>query len=244
MGLREEFPREESTYRNMKTRCNNPNATGYENYGGRGITVCERWLESFENFYKDMGPRPENTSLDRIDVHGNYDPSNCRWADWETQANNRTDNTILEYNGESKTIHSWAKELGILENTISYRLLRKWSIEEALEKTSRIKNPRANRINRGYNGKLTDEEIIKAVELRKAGKTNIEIGKLFNIDNSQISRLMKRLEVIPAKTEADIKHERINKLYTEGKTYEEIKKITNIPLSSISYAINKIRNGK
>lgn len=72
----------------MKTRCNNPHAHNYEYYGGRGITVCERW-SSFKNFLEDMGERPENKTLDRIDPNGNYEPSNCRWATAKEQRVNQ-----------------------------------------------------------------------------------------------------------------------------------------------------------
>jgi hypothetical protein len=80
---------EYDAWREMRQRCGNPNNKDFRHYGGRGINVCDRWQESFAAFIADMGPRPEGMTLDRIDVDGNYEPSNCRWATLTEQARNK-----------------------------------------------------------------------------------------------------------------------------------------------------------
>lgn len=124
--------REYTTYVSMKGRCNNPKVYCYKHYGGKGIKVCERWLESFENFYEDMGPRPEGTTLDRKDSNGDYEPSNCRWATWEEQQSNRSSNVHLEYGGVIDTLAGWAKRTGLNPATIGYRVRNNFTIPEAL----------------------------------------------------------------------------------------------------------------
>ena len=107
----------------MRSRCTSPSTAQFKHYGGRGITVCERW-ESFENFLADMGERPIGKTLDRIDVDGNYEPSNCRWATQSEQMNNT--HRSVKYQG--KTLTEWSKELGVKYDTLSYRLRKHGSV--------------------------------------------------------------------------------------------------------------------
>lgn len=117
----------------MRRRCVSVKDKDYHKYGGRGITVCERWLHSFANFYQDMGDRPFGTTLDRIDNNGNYCPENCRWATDKTQARNRRTNLLITFNGVTKTLAEWAEQYSLNWNTLRARIMeRGWSIERAL----------------------------------------------------------------------------------------------------------------
>jgi hypothetical protein len=103
-------------------------------HGFCGINVCPRWLNSFENFFSDMGYRPSKKhSIDRIDNNGNYEPENCRWATSKEQARNTRSNNLFEYNGESKCLSQWAEDFGISYKMLHLRLTRRnWSLEKAL----------------------------------------------------------------------------------------------------------------
>ena len=124
--------REYKSWESMLERCRNPNHKFYSRYGGRGISVCERWYE-FEEFYKDMGPRPRGRSLHRINDDGDYEPENCCWATQTVQNRNRGDyNHVIVYNGKAKCLSEWSEITGINRVTIRNRIRRGWSIEEAL----------------------------------------------------------------------------------------------------------------
>jgi len=119
----------------MRRRCNlkNTNKEDFNLYAGRGITVCDRWLESFENFIADMGMKPTpKHSIDRIDVNGNYEPSNCRWATNKEQGRNKRDNFYVTYKNETKALSEWCEILNLNYGTIRNRLkISKWSVEKA-----------------------------------------------------------------------------------------------------------------
>lgn len=106
----------------MKSRCANPENQDYANYGGRGISVCKEWESSLQQFIADMGERPEGFSLDRIDVNLGYSPDNCRWADWNTQMDNRRVTVRVE-GGES--IKSVSDRTGVSRHTLYMREYRK-----------------------------------------------------------------------------------------------------------------------
>lgn len=119
------------SWQDMKDRCYNSNNTMFKHYGDRGIIVCSEWKDSFETFYVNMGPRPEGTSIDRIDVNGNYEPSNCRWATNAEQARNTTRTVLITYDGKTQCLSDWAIEIGISFKGLKKRLA-KMTIEQAL----------------------------------------------------------------------------------------------------------------
>lgn len=123
------------SWSHMKDRCYREKDKRYSSYGGRGITVCDEWRNSFTAFYKDMGKKPSpKHSLDRIDNNGNYEPSNCRWATNVQQASNRRSSRLFTYDGRTMNIKEWSDSSGIAYNTLRQRLMRyNWPIEKALK---------------------------------------------------------------------------------------------------------------
>lgn len=115
------------------SRCTRNSDPGWKHYGGRGIKVCDRWMKDPSLFVSDMGEPPPGMSIERIDVNGDYEPSNCTWADVKTQCRNRTSNRIIEYNGEKKCLAEWSELIGIKHTTLDERMKRGWTVEEAFE---------------------------------------------------------------------------------------------------------------
>ena len=130
---------EHSSWRAMRDRCLNPNHVGWADYGGRGIQVCPRWL-LFEKFLEDMGARPPQHTLDRIDTNGNYEPGNCRWATAEVQGANKRATIRLTLNGRTQTVMEWAKETGLSAPVIRRRVRRGWSHQRTLTQNYQAKN--------------------------------------------------------------------------------------------------------
>lgn len=122
-------------WRSMRNRCSNPLNASWDRYGGRGVSVCPEWDSSYDTFFADMGEAPEGKTLDRIDVNGDYCPANCRWATWKEQANNKTTNVQLTYDGLTMTMAQWADYLEINRDTLFRRLrVYKMSLEKVLSK--------------------------------------------------------------------------------------------------------------
>ncbi len=116
----------------MRSRCLKPSTKCYPRYGGRGITICSRWAESFNAFVADMGPRPSVLhSLERINNNGPYSPENCRWATILEQQNNTRYNRRITFHGKTQTLAQWGRELGVSSSALRGRL-DNWPIERAL----------------------------------------------------------------------------------------------------------------
>ena len=125
-GLMNDNKRTYRTWKDMRQRCNNPNNKDYPNYGGRGIVVCDRW-DDFGKFYDDMGSRPDGMTIDRIDVNGNYEPFNCRWAILKEQGRNKRNNHIM---ANGKTLAENCEDFGVNHKVASYRASKGYLFEE------------------------------------------------------------------------------------------------------------------
>jgi hypothetical protein len=135
------YAAEYRAWQTMRLRCTVPTNSRYADYGGRGIKVCERWLNSVEAFIADMGPKPSpKHELDRYpDNDGNYEPGNCRWATRSENDRNRRSNRMIECDGEALTLAAWAELSGVNAVTIADRIDRGWPAERAVFEPARAK---------------------------------------------------------------------------------------------------------
>lgn len=131
-GMR--YSPEYQSWLNMKARCHNKNHPRYPEWGGKGISVCKEWRSDFLAFYREIGPRPgDGYSVDRIDGSKGYEPGNVRWATATEQSENRPSwINAIEFNGVSKSLSAWARDIGISRGSMRDRLNNGWSIEQAL----------------------------------------------------------------------------------------------------------------
>jgi hypothetical protein len=116
----------------MVARCTNPRRPDYRYYGERGVTVCDRWRNSFVAFLEDMGPKPDGMSLDRIDNSQGYRPDNCQWATKHQQMQNTRGTRLITFAGRTQGVAAWAREVGINKESLRTRLLRGWPLADAL----------------------------------------------------------------------------------------------------------------
>lgn len=166
----------------MKRRCLDPREDSFKDYGARGITVCDRWRDSFAAFLADMGPRPKGTSLDRYpNKYGNYEPGNCRWATAIEQARNHGRNRLVTAHGQTKCVTEWATLLGIHPSTLTERLDKGWSPEQAVDTPAMTIATRA---------KLTDDDLIDIRSLLAFGATRTTLAGSFGISTSYVGRIV------------------------------------------------------
>lgn len=145
------WTKEYHTWTHIKDRCHNTKCKAYYKYGAKGVKVCDRWLNSFSNFFEDMGyaPSPKH-SIERNDVTGNYSPENCRWATPEEQANNKRNTILIEYRGEKKPLRYWSRELGFQYDLVRGRMWSGQSFEHAISYPA---DPKGGQFKKGHGKK-------------------------------------------------------------------------------------------
>lgn len=194
-----------SALKSTISRCHDPNNRDYPYYGGRGITVCKRWLDSFESFVEDMGLRPEGLTLERVNNDIGYEPGNCVWASRKAQARNRRVCLSLTYKGETKSLDDWSAATGIPYSTLKARVTRLgYTTEEALTKpvkcgaklSSKVYTPRKrpdmSNVPRGMESRLTKLRKEHVLEMRRLhteeGLSYSELSRRFNVSVETASK--------------------------------------------------------
>ena len=168
----------------IKQRCLNPNNKQYSYYGGRGITICDEWVNDYSAFreWSTNNGYQKGLQIDRIDNDGNYEPSNCRWVDRKTQSNNKSSNILLSYNGKTQTLQQWSEETGISTDALYYRYHAGKSAEEILKKYNT--NIGSTRVD------ITDDKVL---ELREQGMSIPKIAKALSCSQGTDYNRLKKL---------------------------------------------------
>lgn len=168
----------------IKQRCLNPNNKQYSYYGGRGITICDEWVNDYSAFreWSTNNGYQKGLQIDRIDNDGNYEPSNCRWVDRKTQSNNKSSNILLSYNGKTQTLQQWSEETGISTDALYYRYHAGKSAEEILKKYNT--NIGSTRVD------ITDDKVL---ELREQGMSIPKIAKALSCSQGTVYNRLKKL---------------------------------------------------
>lgn len=192
------------SFQMTKQRCYNPNTRDFKHYGGRGITICERWPASFDNFVADMGLRPAGHTLERVDNNGPYSPENCVWASRKEQAQNRRVNRMIEFNGETHSISEWERRLGWKPGVLKARLGRLgYSVKEAFAKPVKCGGvlpgkhyPRLHGMMRNTSKlrpqppKLTGSQLVEIRILVAAGLSRSLVGRAYGVTTTTISNVV------------------------------------------------------
>lgn len=168
----------------MKRRCMAINSSDYRRYGGRGITVCDRW-KTFVNFLADMGERPLGKSLDRIDNTGNYEPGNCKWSTQKEQASNTRTSVHMTLNGETRTMKEWSRRIGLCYQTLQARYHSGWSDFKALTEPVYISGMVPS------NRKLSETTVAEIRNLYNSGTRLCDLAERFGLDISHINHIVK-----------------------------------------------------
>ena len=174
------------SWKSMLDRCNPSNANERPVYAGAGVTVCQRWAESFEAFYADMGDRPTSHSIDRIDPLGNYEPGNCRWASTKEQALNRRNTTMTEVRGESLCLHDVSIKYGVPNTTVVRRY------EQGLRGEELISRKNRNALRKGSaqaSAKLNEALVAEMKAGIARGERNVDLARTYGVSGAVVSEI-------------------------------------------------------
>lgn len=175
-------------YLKMRSRCENPDDSVFEYYGARGIKVCDRWREGFEAFFEDMGLRPtDKRSLDRIEVNGDYEPGNCRWATPTEQGRNKRTTILFEIDGITKPLTAWAEVFGIDYDLVDDRRRKGWDTLKALTspRIEQDEKPVHHGEDNG-NARLTADDVVQIKRLLASGLSQRKIATMFSVSQKAV----------------------------------------------------------